>query len=124
MAIRLHEIELGTNDTEKSKAFYTDVLGLELKVHQLNLNVFNSGTTGIDFNTSTHFPHSVSCISFLTDDLDDVINKLNKLKATSISFNGPYSSHLGMNTISFNDPDGYLIKVNALTDQSPDWMKV
>ena len=121
MTIRLQEIELGVNDPDKSKLFYNSILGLETSVDQEGLKVFNSGVAGIDFNASTHFPSKTTVTSFLTDNLQDVIEKLD---ANGIIFIGPKKSHLGMTTIEFNDPDGYLIKVNQPTEQSPPWLKV
>jgi predicted enzyme related to lactoylglutathione lyase len=121
MKIRLQEIELGTNDPDKSKLFYSSILGLEISVDQVGLNVFQSGVTGVDFNTSTHFPHSTTVTSFLTDNLQNVIDRLS---ANGIVFSGPKKSHLGMTTIEFNDPDGYLIRVNQPTEESPTWLRV
>ena len=121
MNIRLHELELGVTDPEKSKAFYHSVLGLHISVDEAALKVFHGGTKGIDFNTSTHYtPHTIS-ISFLTNDLQEIMNRLT---ANEISFTGPESTHLGMTSISFTDPDGYLIIVNAPTPQSPEWLEV
>jgi catechol 2,3-dioxygenase-like lactoylglutathione lyase family enzyme len=56
MNLRLHEIELGVKDVQKSKAFYSEVLGLDLVVGQAALNVFRSRSENLDFNTSSHFP--------------------------------------------------------------------
>ena len=121
MKIRLQEIELGTNDPTKSKSFYRSILGLETSVEQAELNVFNSGVAGIDFNTSTHFSAQTTVTSFLTDNLQEVMERLSSHK---IVFSGPKKSHLGMLSIEFNDPDGYLIRVNQPTTASPDWLKV
>ena len=119
--IRLQEIELGTQDPEKSKAFYNSILGLEAIVDQDNLKVFNSGIAGIDFNTSTHLPTKIIATSFLTDNLQAVIDRLT---ANGISFDGPKKSHLGMITIEFKDPDGYIIKVNEASNTSPSWLQM
>jgi predicted enzyme related to lactoylglutathione lyase len=121
MKIRLQEIEFGANDPNESKLFYNSILGLETSVDQEGLKVFNSGVAGIDFNTSTHFPSKMTVTSFLTDNLQKIIDKLS---ANDIKFSGPKKSHLGMMTIEFNDPDGYLIKVNQPTEESPAWLKV
>ncbi|MFZ2783726.1 MAG: VOC family protein [Sediminibacterium sp.] len=121
MKIRLQEIELGTNDPDKSKLFYSTILGLETSVDQAGLKVFNSGVTGVDFNMSTHFPTKTTVTSFLTDNLQDVIERLSE---NGIIFSGPQKSHLGMVSIEFNDPDGYLIRVNQPTEESPTWLKV
>jgi catechol 2,3-dioxygenase-like lactoylglutathione lyase family enzyme len=106
MKLTLHEIEFGTANPSASKAFYNSILNLDTVVDQDNLKVFNAG---IDFNTSTHLPPKVVMISFLTDDLQAVIERLT---VNGISFDGPKPSHLGMTTIEFKDPDGYLVRVN------------
>ena len=121
MKIRLQEIEFATKNTTISKDFYNSILGLDTVVDQENLNVFNSGIAGMDFNTSTHLPAEVTVTSFLTDDLQTIIERL---IAKEISFDGPKKSHLGMTTIEFNDPDGYLIRVNEPTGTSPSWLTV
>ena len=110
MKIRLHEIELGTSDVQRSKSFYQSVLDLEPQVEIEGLNVFDSGTAGLDLNTSNHFPQGIVAISFIVDDLGEIERKL---KSAGISYEGPAPSHLGMNAIQFNDPDGYLIKINS-----------
>jgi predicted enzyme related to lactoylglutathione lyase len=119
MKIRLQEIELGTQDPSTTKTFYNSILGLKTTVDQEKLKVFKSGVEGLDFNASTHLPAKVTVISFLTDDLQTVIDRLN---AGDVSFDGPKKSHLGMTTIEFKDPDGYLIRVNQPTDASPSWL--
>jgi catechol 2,3-dioxygenase-like lactoylglutathione lyase family enzyme len=121
MKIRLQEIEFGANDPNKSMLFYNAILGLETSVDQEGLKVFNSGVSSVDFNTSTHYPSKITVTSFLTDNLQNIIDRLS---VNNIAFAGPKKSHLGMITIEFNDPDGYLIKVNQPTDESPDWLTV
>lgn len=121
MKIRLQEIELGATDPEKSKEFYNSILGLRISVNQEALKVFNPGVAGVDFNVSTHFPSRTTVTSFLTDNMQNVIDRLS---ANGIPFSGPRKSHLGMITIEFNDPDGYVIKVNQPTEESPVWLKV
>ena len=121
MKIRLQEIEFGTQDPNISKEFYNSVLGLDTTIDQENLKVFDSGIRGIDFNTSTHLPAKAVITSFLTDDLQTIIERLN---ANGISFDGPKKSHLEMTSIEFKDPDGYSIRVNQPSDSSPSWLTV
>ena len=111
MNIRLHEIEPGTTDVQKSKSFYQSILNLKPQVEIEGLNVFNSGTPGLDLNTSNHFLQGNVAISFIVDDLAAIEQNL---KAAGISYEGPAPSHLGINAIQFKDPDGYLIKVNTM----------
>ena len=121
MKIRLQEIELGTQDPTVSKSFYNSILGLEIVVDEESLKVFNSGVAGMDFNTSTHLPPKTILTSFLTDDLQAIIERLT---TSRVPFDGPKKSHLGMITIEFKDPDGYLIRVNQRSDTSPSWLAV
>lgn len=121
MKIRLHEIELGTSEPEKSKQFYQSTLGLDLSVDQDGLKVFKTGIDGLDFNTSVHLPPKVVVASFITENLQEVIDRLN---AMNIPFDGPKNSHLEMLSIEFKDPDGNIIKVNTPTSASPSWLKV
>ena len=121
MKIRLQEIELGVSDPNKSKLFYNSLLGLQTSVDQEGLKVFDSGVAGIDFNTSRHLPPKIIVTSFLTDDLQNVIDRLT---ANGVAYSEPKKSHLGMTTIEFSDPDGHLIKVNQPSEESPSWLKV
>ena len=115
MTIRIHEIELGTRDTAQSQKFYQDILGLSTVVDQLALKVFDSGTSGLDFNVSNHLPANVVMISFITDDLNPIIHRL---KAAGIPFSGPKPTHLNMTTVEFRDPSGFLVRVNLPAEAS------
>jgi catechol 2,3-dioxygenase-like lactoylglutathione lyase family enzyme len=75
----------------------------------------------MDFNISTHLPSEVFGTSFLTENLETVIDRLN---AQGLPFDGPKNAHPGMTTIEFRAPDGYLIKVNQPGDGSPSWLTV
>lgn len=120
MKIRLHEIEFGTDDINSSKAFYESVLKLRTTVDEDNLKVFNSGNAGIDFNSSKHYAPGVFVTSFITDDINSIIDTLH---SSGINYDGPKASHLGMLYVEFKDPDGNIIKVNQPTDASPSWLK-
>jgi predicted enzyme related to lactoylglutathione lyase len=116
MKLQLHEIELGSQDLTSGKSFYQDLLGLDLSVDQEHLKVFNPGLGKVDFNLSTHFPPQTIAISFLCDDLQEMMTRL---QAGHISFEGPSKSHLGMICVTFKDPNGYIIKINEATEASP-----
>jgi predicted enzyme related to lactoylglutathione lyase len=113
MKITLQEIEFGSAQVEQTKNFYQSIFGFETAVDKQNLAVFSLPTQGVDFNISTHQPAQSVCISFLTDDLQEIIVRLT---SNSIKFVGPKESHLGMICIEFNDPNGNLVKVNQFTD--------
>jgi len=121
MKIRLQEIEFGTLDTGKSKGFYQSVLGLDPVIDQDQLKVFNSGVAGVDFNISEHQPVNTVTTSFLTTDLQKIIDRL---QLTGVLFEGPVKWHLGMMSVCFHDPDGNTIRVNQPTEESPSWLKV
>ena len=120
MNIRLHEIEFGCADAKKTGEFYQAALGLSIQVDQPGLKVFNAGINGLDLNASIHLPSGNTMISFITDNLEEVMDKLMSL---NILYDGPRDTHLGMLSISFNDPDGNLIKVNCPGEHSPEWLK-
>lgn len=121
MKIRLQEIEFGAGNTDKSKGFYQSVLGLDPVIDQDRLKVFNSGVAGVDFNISEHMPAKTVTTSFLTDDLQKLMDRL---QLTGILFEGPSTSHMGMLSISLQDPDGNCIRINQPTAASPRWLKV
>ena len=121
MKIRLQEIEFGAGNTDKSRGFYQSVLGLDPLIDQDQLKVFNSGVAGVDLNISEHMPAKAVVTSFLTDDLQKLIDRL---RLTGVLFEGPSASHLGMLSISLQDPDGNCIKINQPTEASPRWLRV
>lgn len=120
MKIRIQEIEFGVNKPTESKDFYKSILGFELSVDQDALKVFKPGISELDLNFSLHVPQGVVFISFLCDDLDEIMSRLTK---ANVSFDGPRKSHLGMKSISFQDPSGYSVKINTATEESPQWLK-
>ncbi|RZK43020.1 MAG: hypothetical protein EOO90_05025 [Pedobacter sp.] len=117
MKIRLHEIEYGSLDKEQSKNFYQAIFGFEPVIDQPNLAVFNLETSDIDLNVSEHIPANSIRVSYLTDDLNEVIERLT---SNSIPFKGPEKWHLGMTSIEFSDPNGYIIRVNQPGADSPE----
>lgn len=120
MKIRLHEIELNTQDPAASKAFYENVIGLPL-THSLpaGLNVFNAGVSGVDFDTSMHRPGK-AVVSFVTDDLDVFVKAV---RAKGVKVPDPASSHLGLRSVELTDPDGHIVVVQGLTVDTPPWLK-
>lgn len=116
MKIRLHEIEIGSDDVKQSTNFFQRALGLTPLVQQKGLTVFDAGLQGLDLNVSNHLPKGTVCISFIADDLASVEERLT---AAGIAYEGPLPSHLGMTTLQFKSPDGFFIKVNTTTLSSP-----
>ena len=97
------------------------MLGLDPVIDQEQLKVFNSGVAGVDFNLSQHQSCKKVVTSFLTNDLQKLMDRL---QLTGVCYEGPVKSHLGMMSVSFQDPDGNMIKVNQPTADSPSWLKV
>ena len=120
MFIRLHEIEMGDTQHNDAALFFSSVLGLPVKMNEHTLTVFDSGLKKLDFNVSDHLPEGVVRISFLTDHLQSVIQMLEK---SSVQYEGPFASHLGMLAVRFKAPNGVEIVVNTATDSSPEWLK-
>ena len=113
MKISLQEIEFGSDMVEQTKNFYQSIFGLEATIDKQNLTVFTLATNSIDLNISTHIPPKSTCISFLTDDLQEIMERLT---SNSIKFEGPKPSHLGMTSIEFRDPTGNIVRVNQFAD--------
>ncbi|WP_345252650.1 VOC family protein [Flaviaesturariibacter amylovorans] len=120
MLLVLHEIELGSGNPDASKEFYHKSLGLPLAVDQDQLKVVRPNVDGLDFNLSTHLSAPRVIISFLTRDLEGVMDEL---KRQGRPFSGPRPSHLGMTSVQLEDPDGYTVKINMPTEGSPQWLK-
>lgn len=120
MKIRIHEIEMGSNNLSAASSFFK-LLGLQPVIERDGLTVFDSGQRGVDLNVSKHVSAGATQISFIADDLKALMQYLTVHK---IAFEGPYESHLGMLSIRFNSPDGIPILINTPTDSSPDWLQV
>jgi catechol 2,3-dioxygenase-like lactoylglutathione lyase family enzyme len=119
MKIKLHEIELSSEDPEASKNFYSGVLGLRVLQDHKGLKVFDSGWPSLDVDASVHFPGKVS-ISFLVEDIDQFVGDL---RAKGIQVEDPTDGHLGVRAVALEDPDGHRIEIHSPTDESPDWLK-
>lgn len=119
MKFRLHEVELHSKDPKASRAFYKDMLGLEMNHGEEGLNVFDSGWDGVDFDTSLHNPGRAR-IGFVVDDLAAF---LAHAREKGIAFEGPEESHLGMRIVSMKDPDGNIVEVQELTDKTPGFLR-
>lgn len=109
MKIQLHEIELGSGDLNKSKAFYQTLLGVHPNVDQPHLKVFSQSEGSLDFNCATHHPKGQMVISFITDDLQEAMRRLQSM---GISYTNPSDAHLQMKFIECCDPDGYKVRIN------------
>jgi catechol 2,3-dioxygenase-like lactoylglutathione lyase family enzyme len=119
MKIILHEIELNSDNPDKSKQFYSDILGLNVNIDIEGLKCYHAGYPGVEINKSIHFPRKTS-ISFLVDDIKEFI----KIKREQgIDIEDPKPAHLEMIATSITDPDGIRIAIQQPTEKSPDWLK-
>ncbi|HUI30027.1 MAG TPA: VOC family protein [Candidatus Acidoferrales bacterium] len=119
MKLVLHEIELSADDVEAGEKFYNELLDLRIRQDQKDLKVFDSGAQGLNFDISIHKTGKTS-VSFLTDDLDAVTEKL---KSHGVQFDCPCATHPGMKSMILTDPDAHCVVINTPTDSSPDWLK-
>jgi catechol 2,3-dioxygenase-like lactoylglutathione lyase family enzyme len=119
MKLKLHEIELFMADQKASRRFYHDILGLPILHEHEGLATFDSGWSGLDVDTSVHFPGKVS-ISFLVGDIDAFVAGL---RAKGVEVDAPGESHLGMRAVALEDPDGRRVEVQSPTEESPQWLR-
>lgn len=59
MKMRIHEIEIGAAQVADTKNFFQSLFGLQPKVAENELVVFDSGINNLDFNISTHLPEGL-----------------------------------------------------------------
>lgn len=118
--MKLHEIELYSNNPDEAKNFYSSVLGLKLNVDEPDLKVFNAGINGVDLNISKHNSVNKVSLSFLVKDVNTFIEMM---KEKQVELDEPYDSHLGMRAITLTDNDGCRIVIHSPTDASPKWLR-
>lgn len=118
--IQLQEIEMGTSDSGQVSQWLQTMLQISPAVEQEGLTVFTSGKPGIDLNFSSHFPPGITCLSFLTNDLQYYREHFT---SQGIAVTAPFESHLGMLTIEIPGPEGLIIRINMATDRSPLWLQ-
>jgi len=119
MKLKLHEVELNSEDPEASKKFYHETLGLPIGQDQKGLKVFNAGWPNLDIDASVHFPGQVS-LSFLVEDIDKFVEGI---RAKGIQVEDPTDGHLGVRAVVLEDPDGHRIEIHSPTEKSPNWLK-
>lgn len=105
MRLRLMEIELFTGDSEASKRFYGEALGLETYVDEQGLKVFGSGVRDLGLIKSPHFPGQIS-MSFFSDDIQACMEELTE---KGVEIVGRYGDPVA--AIVLRDPDGCRIEI-------------
>src|ERR1700759_5037783 len=94
--MKLHEIELYTDNPEAENFFYDEILGLPVRLDQSQLKVFDPGVEWIDLNISSHYPEQKISLSFLVKDIEALYENL---KSKNILVDKPKNSHLGLRAI-------------------------
>lgn len=114
--MKLHEIELFSNNPDEAINFYSSILGLKLNIDKRDLKVFNSGISGVDLNISQHYPANKVSLSFLVKDVNAFVEMMKEKK---IDLNEPYNSHLGLRAVTLTDNDGCRIVIHSPTEAFP-----
>jgi catechol-2,3-dioxygenase len=126
---RLGHVGLFVKDLEKSKRFYTDVVGLKVSDELPGRAVFLR--CGHDHHDTVLFQLSsekqgrsqkdrveLQQISYEVDRVDDLRQKAAEIRALGIEVIGPQQRGPGMDkTIDFTDPDGNTIQFYCDMDQ-------
>ena len=127
---KLGHVGIYVRDLERSKKFYTDVVGLKVSDEFPGKAVFMR--CGHDHHDTVLFQlaaeklvHSqndraeIQQISYEVDRLDDLRQKATEVKALGIAVSGPQQRGPGMDkTIDFHDPDGNTIQFYCDMDQT------
>lgn len=108
---------IAVSDMERSKAFYRDLLGLEVTA-DFGANVTLGGVLALQTVESwreliggreTGFRHNSGELYFETDDLDGL---LRRLEGFAIEYVHPPLTHRwGQRAVRFYDPDGHIVEV-------------
>jgi catechol 2,3-dioxygenase len=127
---KLGHVGIYVRDLERSKKFYTDVVGLKVSDEFPGKAVFMR--CGHDHHDTVLFQlaaeklvHSqndraeIQQISYEVDRLDDLRQKAAEVRALGIAVSGPQQRGPGMDkTIDFSDPDGNTIQFYCDMDQT------
>ena len=111
---------LPSGNLEESKAFYRDVLGLEVKFDfaEMGMTAFRVGRQepAIILQDTAKFPQARPSILFL---VDDVRRSYAELRAKGVEFlSEPYEIHTGM-MVQFEDPSGNRLGLTDYTKPVP-----
>ncbi|MBM2805850.1 MAG: glyoxalase [Deltaproteobacteria bacterium] len=130
MPRKLGHVGIYVRDLERSKKFYTEVVGLKVSDEFPGKAVFMR--CGQDHHDTVLFQLAaeklarsqndraeIQQISYEVDRLDDLRQKAAEVKALGIAVSGPQQRGPGMDkTIDFHDPDGNTIQFYCDMDQT------
>jgi catechol 2,3-dioxygenase-like lactoylglutathione lyase family enzyme len=115
----LGAITLFTEDVERSRAFYRDVMGLEIVYEDESSAAFDFGNTVINVLGTSAAPELIEPATVGSPDagsriqltiwVDDANEACSKLAARGASLiNGPLDREWGLRTACFADPAGHI----------------
>jgi lactoylglutathione lyase len=130
----LFETHLTVRDLDRSVAFYRDLVGLELGLHERDRGaaffwIGPPGRSMLGLWAAGPAPFAVSLHVALAASLDDVLDapgRLRRLGVTSLSFHGEEANEpsvigwMPAAAVYFRDPDGHLLEYLAMLDARPD----
>ena len=130
----LFETHLTVRDLDTSAAFYRDVVGLPLALHEPELGaaffwIGASGQSMLGLWASGPAPVILSLHVAFAASLDDVVqapSRLRRVGVTPLSFHGEETSEpsvigwMPAAAVYFRDPDGHLLELLAMLDDAPD----
>ena len=130
----LFETHLTVSDLDRSIAFYRDLVGLQLGLHDRDLGAafFWIGAPGrsmLGLWAAGAAPIALSLHVAFAASLDDVLDaptRLRRLGATPLSFHAEETSEpsvigwMPAAAVYVRDPDGHLLEFLAMLDEAPD----
>jgi lactoylglutathione lyase len=109
---KLGLVMIVVRDMERSVAFYRDVLGLKLLIHQANWSQFDAGNILIGLHPDGEevkvSPTTGMSIGIYVDDVDKAVTEIRRRLAKVAV--GPRPEPFGRWALLF-DPDGYSIQI-------------
>ncbi|MFX0002059.1 MAG: VOC family protein [Candidatus Hermodarchaeota archaeon] len=109
---------LGTKDLEKTSQFYQNIIGLTLYKDQgvcLIFNVTINSKIGFCEHIPVVYQDKSPIITFITDDVDKIYNKLIKLKV-NIKEKPKINEKFKIYHFFLKDPNGYTLEIQKFLE--------
>ncbi|MFX0038240.1 MAG: VOC family protein [Promethearchaeota archaeon] len=109
---------LGTKDLQKTSHFYQNIIGLTLYKNQgvcLIFNVTNQSKIGFCEHMAVVYQDKSPIITFITDDVDQMYNKLLTLKVT-IKEKPKINEKFKIYHFFLEDPNGYTLEIQKFLE--------